>query len=95
MIIIQIIDNNTVVVTNNDELKQVLSEDNSYEYIYLGSDITATSEFTAQMINSISGTTIVSLQSNDLITLNIKSSNAVNMRFNGSTNAMLSVIKIH
>ena len=55
----------------------------------------ATSEFTAQMINSISGTTIVSLQSNDLITLNIKSSNAVNMRFNGSTNAMLSVIKIH
>ncbi len=46
MIIIQIIDNNTVVVTNNDELKQVLSEDNSYEYIYLGSDITATSGFT-------------------------------------------------
>ena len=46
MIIIQIIDNTTVVVTNNDELKQVLSEDNSYEYIYLGSDITATSGFT-------------------------------------------------
>ena len=30
MIIIQIIDNNTVVVTTSDELKQVLSEDNDY-----------------------------------------------------------------
>ena len=55
----------------------------------------ATSEFSAQMINNISGTTIVSLSSNDLITLNIKSSKAVNLKFNGSTNAMLSVIKIH
>ena len=49
MIIIQIIDNNTVVVTNNDELKQAVSEDNNYDYIYLGSDITATDGF---VINS-------------------------------------------
>ena len=49
MIIIQIIDNNTVVVTTSDELKQALSEDNNYNYIYLGSDITATSGF---VINS-------------------------------------------
>lgn len=55
----------------------------------------ATSEFSAQMINSISGTTIVSLQQNDLVTLNVKSSKAVNLKFNGSTNAMLSVTKIH
>lgn len=55
----------------------------------------ATSEFSAQIINSISGTTIVSLQPNDLITLNAKSSKAINMKFNGSTNAMLSVTKIH
>ena len=55
----------------------------------------ATSEFSAQIINSISGTTILSLQTNDLITLNIKPSKTVNMRFNGSTNAMLSVTKIH
>lgn len=54
-----------------------------------------TSEFNAQIINSISGTTILSLQTNDLITLNIKPSKTVNMRFNGSTNAMLSVTKIH
>ena len=55
----------------------------------------ATSEFSAQMINSISGSTICSLQPNDLITLNVKTSKTVNMRFNGSTNAMLSVTKIH
>ena len=55
----------------------------------------ATSEFSAQLINSISGTTIVSLQPNDLITLNVKPSKAVTMKFNGSTNAMLSVTKIH
>ena len=45
MIIIQIIDNNTVVVTTSDELKQVVCEDNNYNYIYLGNDITATSGF--------------------------------------------------
>ena len=55
----------------------------------------ATSEFNAQIINSISGTTILSLQTNDLITLNIKPSKTVTMRFNGITNAMLSVTKIN
>ena len=45
MIIIQIINNNTVVVTTSDELKQAVSEDNNYNCIYLGSDITATSGF--------------------------------------------------
>lgn len=55
----------------------------------------ATSEFSAQMINSISGTTICSLQSNDLISLNVKSSKTVDISFNGSTNAMLNVTKIH
>lgn len=49
MIIIQIIDNNTVIVMTNDELKQAISEDNNYDYIYLGNDITATSGF---IINS-------------------------------------------
>lgn len=54
-----------------------------------------TTEFQAQFINSISGTTIVSLQPDDIVTLNVKASKAVNLIFNGSTNAMLSVIKIH
>ena len=45
MISIQIIDNNTIVVTNGDELKQAVSEDNNYDYIYLGNDITATDGF--------------------------------------------------
>ena len=31
----QIINDNTVVVNNNDELKQVLSEENNYNYVYL------------------------------------------------------------
>ncbi len=55
----------------------------------------ATVEFSAQIINSISGTTICSLQPNDLITLNVKPSKTINLKFNGSTNAMLSVAKIH
>ena len=42
-------DNNKVVVTTNDELKQVISEDNNYDYIYLGNDIVATEGF---IINS-------------------------------------------
>ena len=45
MIIIQIIDDNTIVVTTSDELKQAVSEDNNYNYIYLGNDIIATSGF--------------------------------------------------
>lgn len=54
-----------------------------------------TSEFQAQIINCMSGSTIVSLNQDDLITLNIKPSMTVNMIFNGSTSAMLSVAKIH
>ena len=54
-----------------------------------------TSEFQAQIINCINSSTIVSLNKDDLITLNVKSSMNVNISFNGSTNAMLSVIKIH
>ena len=54
-----------------------------------------TKEFQAQIIGCISGSTIVSLQENDLVTLNVKASMTINIRFNGSTNAMLSVIKIH
>lgn len=44
-----IINDNTVVVNNSEELKQVLSETNNYTYIYFGSDITLTSGF---VINS-------------------------------------------
>ena len=54
-----------------------------------------TSEFQAHIINCISGSTILSLNENDLVTLNVKPSVAVNIAFNGSTNAMLSVTKIH
>ena len=54
-----------------------------------------TTEFQAQIINCISGTTIISLQPDDIVTLNIKASMPVTMTFNGSTNAMLSVLKIH
>ena len=54
-----------------------------------------TSEFQAQIINCISGSTIVSLNKDDLVTLNVKPSMTVNMIFNGSTSAVLSVTKIH
>lgn len=54
-----------------------------------------TSEFQAQIINCIHGSTIVSLNENDLVTLHVKPSMTVNMIFNGSTNTMLSVAKIH
>ena len=40
-----IIDNSTVVVSNSDELKTALEEDNNYTYIYFGNDITLTSGF--------------------------------------------------
>ena len=54
-----------------------------------------TSEFQAQIINCISGSTIVSLNKDDLVTLNVKPSMTVNIIFNGSTSAVLSVTKIH
>ncbi len=42
----QIINNNTVVVTTSDELKTVLEEDNNYTYIYFGNNINLTSGIT-------------------------------------------------
>ena len=42
----QIIDNNTVVVTTSDELKTVLEENNDYNYIYFGNNISLTSGIT-------------------------------------------------
>ena len=42
----QIINNNTVVVYSSDELKQILSEQNDYNYVYLASDIVLESGFT-------------------------------------------------
>ena len=35
-----IIDNNTVVVFSSAQLKSVLENDNGYDYVYFGSDIT-------------------------------------------------------
>ena len=55
----QIIDDNTVVVYSSNELKQVLSEANNYNYVYLGNDISLESGFTinANKINvTIDGT---------------------------------------
>ena len=45
----QIINDTTVVVNDNDELKSALSENNTYNYIYLGNNIEANSGF---IINS-------------------------------------------
>ena len=39
----EILNKNTVVVLNGDELKEVLESDNYYNYIYFGNDITLTS----------------------------------------------------
>ncbi len=54
-----------------------------------------TTEFQAQFINNVSGSTIVSLNKDDLINLNVKASVDVNITFNGSTNAMINLTKIH
>lgn len=54
-----------------------------------------TTEFQAQIINNISSSTIISLAKDDIITFNIKPSKAVNISFNGSTNAALNIVKIH
>lgn len=54
-----------------------------------------TNEFNANFINTISGSTIISITKDDIITLNARSSNNVNISFNGSTNAMLNIVKIH
>lgn len=54
-----------------------------------------TSEATAHFLNEISGTVITAQQVGDVLTLVIKSGLAVDVTFNGSTNAKLSVLKIH
>ena len=52
----QIINDTTVVINNSEELKQVLSEENNYNYVYLGNDITITSGF---VINSSKGKIVI------------------------------------
>ena len=42
----KVLDSKTVVVSNSDELKEILEEDNTYSYIYLDSDITLTEGIT-------------------------------------------------
>lgn len=37
---VEIIDNKKVVITTSNELKEVLENDNGYEYVYLENDIT-------------------------------------------------------
>lgn len=39
----QILDKNTILVSTSDELKTVLEEENTYNYIYFNNDITITS----------------------------------------------------
>ena len=36
---VEIIDNKKVVITTSNELKEVLENDNGYEYVYLENDI--------------------------------------------------------
>lgn len=52
----QIINDNTVVVSSSEELEQVLSEENKYTYIYLGNNITATNGF---VINNNKSTVVI------------------------------------
>ena len=42
--LMEIINNNTVVVFTSEELKSVLESDNTYTYIYIGNNITLTLE---------------------------------------------------
>lgn len=77
-----IIDNNTVVVYSYEELKSCLTEDNSYTYIYFGSNITLTSGITissTKTVLTIDGTykditytygDMKSLGTNDTISVN-------------------------
>lgn len=48
-----IIDENTVVVSNFSELKSVLEEANTYNYVYLNSDITLTSGTSAIYVSAV------------------------------------------
>ena len=99
-------DNNSIKIKENGvylisySLCGATNEDCSLTMSVRANDIlqpatNTTSEFQAQIINCISGSTIVSLNKDDLVTLNVRPSMTVNIIFNGSTNAMLSVTKIH
>lgn len=99
-------DNNSIKIKENGvylisySLCGATNEDCSLTMSVRANDIlqpatNTTSEFQAQIINCISGSTIVSLNKDDLVTLNVKPSMTVNIIFNGSTNAVLSVTKIH
>ena len=52
----QIIDDNTIVVSNSEELSQVLSEENNYNYIYFDNDINLTGGF---VINSSKNSVVI------------------------------------
>lgn len=99
-------DNNSIKIKENGvylisySLCGATNEDCSLTMSVRANDIlqpatNTTSEFQAQIINCISGSTIVSLNKDDLVTLNVRPSMTVNIIFNGSTNAVLSVTKIH
>ena len=51
----KVLDSKTVVVSNSDELKEILEEDNTYSYIYLDSDdtITITASSIEELIKKI------------------------------------------
>ncbi len=57
-----------------------------------GSDISG--DGTADYFTELSGTIITELTPDDVITLTLKADKAVNLSFNGSTNAKLSIIKL-
>ena len=57
-----------------------------------GSDISG--DGTTDYFTELSGTVITELKSDDVLTLVVKTTTAVNLSFNGSTNAKLSIIKL-
>ena len=70
----KVLDSKTVVVSNSDELKEILEEDNTYSYIYLDSDITLTEGIT---INQDKNRIIIDGTYANLIT------EFINIKFNG------------
>lgn len=58
-----------------------------------GSDISG--DGTTDYFTELSGTVIAELQPDDVLTLFVKTDTAVNLSFNGSTNAKLSIIKLN
>lgn len=57
-----------------------------------GSDISG--DGTTDYFTELSGTVITELEPDDVLTLVVKTTTAVNLSFNGSTNAKLSIIKL-